>query len=268
MVVEVSSKERELDSRLHPVDPGDPYVKFTLCYPRISCDELYDRVKELTEWGVSSLVEEGKNILGFRVVGKGYSSIVTVALRDKAVGALKIRRLDSRRSSLEYEGFMLDFLNRFDIVPKPVFYSKNYVFMEYLNDCLNLSTLINGEESGVKRDFILRIIKKTIYALYVPDLYRIDHTELSRAGEHIYVCGSDVKIIDWESATIRLKPSNVSSFISYLINRTIVRNVFSSDKVKDLIPALRIYKETYSIKKLQELIKLLAEPLLQWFYQQ
>lgn len=268
MVVEIRGEKRGLDSKLHPIDLNDPYIRFTLCYPQMNCDELYNRVKELVEWGVSFLVEEGKNIFGFRVVGKGYSSIATIAIREDVKGVLKIRRLDSRRGSLEFEGFMLDFLDRFGIVPKPIFYSRDYIFMEFLSDCLALSEYINElSNSRVDYNSILRIVKKAMYTLYIPDFYRIDHTELSRAGDHIYLCGDGVRIIDWESATIRSKPSNVSSFISYLINRTLIRNLLSSNRVRDLILTLKMYKETYSIKKLQELIKLLAEPLPQRFSQ-
>lgn len=262
MASEVHSEERELDRKLHPIDPNDPYVRFVLCYPREKCSDLDDRVLELREWGVSHLVEEGKNMLGFLVVGKGYSSITTLAMRDGVRGVLKIRRLDSRRNSLELEGLMLDFLDRFGIVPRPMFYSKNYVFMEYLNDCTPLVDYLrrHGQEGFENRSIVL-VMRKILYSLYIPDFYRIDHTELNRAEDHMYLCKDNVKIIDWESATIRSRPSNVTSFVSYLLNRTVFKKALSPDRRRDLILILKTYKETYSIKKLEELVKLLAEPL-------
>lgn len=264
MVVEIHSEEREVGSKLHPVDPSDPFVKFVLCYPRTSCNELSVRVRELEDWGISHLIETGKNILGFRVAGKGYSSIATLALRDGERGFLKIRRLDSRRPSLELEGLILDYLDKYFIVPKPIFYSRNYVFMEYLEGCIPINEFI--EESSTNNAYtysLVETLRRIIYTLYIPDFHGINHSELTRPGDHVYICRDGVRIIDWESATVKSKPSNVSSFISYLINRPLFRNRLSRTGGEELLQALRMYKETYSIKKLRNVVKLLVEPLLQ-----
>ncbi|MEM1662073.1 MAG: hypothetical protein QXO78_01885 [Desulfurococcaceae archaeon] len=263
MVVEIHSEKREMDSKLHPIDPGDPYVKFILCYPKHDCEEFSSRVKELLDWGISNLVELGKNILGFRVLGKGYSSIATLAYRGCEKGFLKIRRLDSRRASLEFEGLILDFLDRFNIVPKPMFYSKNFVFMEYLDDCIPIGEFIDKSQNNIDYNSLIKTIAKTTYTLYIPDFYGINHSELSRPGDHIYICRNGVRIIDWESATIKSKPNNVSSFISYLTNRPVVRRKLSNRVLDELIHALRMYKKTYSIKKLQSVVRILVESLQQ-----
>lgn len=253
-----------MDGSLHSLNPNDSYVKFILCYPYVECIVLEDRLKLLKEYGFTHFVEKGFPFLNHRIVGKGYSSISVIGVNEHyGLGFLKIRRLDGRRSSLEKEGFFLDFLEKFGIVPRVFNYTKEFVFMSYLENCTPLEVVLSRVKDGVLgREYLFRVLSKTLYALYILDLHGIDHTELNRPFGHIYVCVDNVKIIDWESATVRDKPSNVTSFVSYILYRSSLTRSIENNVRNEVLMRVKEYKRNVSIKTLREILKLLEELLV------
>ena len=102
-----------------------------LCYPRPYPEEVERRVEELRSLDVTTLLSEGRTeIGGFHVLGKGCVSIAIKALiRDTAV-ALKVRRIDANRPSMEREVCLQRIANSVDVGPKLFTSSDNFIAMD------------------------------------------------------------------------------------------------------------------------------------------
>lgn len=92
------------------------------CYPpgRGGCGE---RIARLNELGVKSVCS---------VLGKGHASIVLLADTRWGVAAVKVRRLDSRRESLEAEARALLLGSLHGATPKPLAWNTDVIVMEPL----------------------------------------------------------------------------------------------------------------------------------------
>ncbi len=214
----VHHEETILDELLHPIDIHDEYARFVLCYPYDKCNEdlINYRIKILKKIGLEYLVETGSLISGYRILGKGYSSIVVKSYYHGKPVVLKIRRLDSRRKTLEYEGMILDYLSPLPFLPQIYFWSRDILVMEYIN-CPGIVEAIRK----ANKESVNTIIKRAFTSLYLLDLLGIDHGELNRPYNHVFLCNSGIiKIIDWESARPRAKPHNLTMFASYIFFRS------------------------------------------------
>ena len=244
-----------MDGKLHLLDPHDEYIRFTLCYPfHRGCDDriISGRLGFLSLRGVRYLIESGKDIMGFRVLGKGYSSIIVKALhRSGDVIAVKIRRLDSRRGSLELEGMVLDYLQPLHIVPRIYFWGKDVIGMEYIECESVVEYLKRMAETSLKK--FIKVLVKMFSNLYILDLFQIDHGELNRPHGHMFWCGDHLKIIDWESARYRVNPHNLTMFASYIFIRSSIVGIIDKDRV---IGILKVYKydKTRGFKLLLDLL--------------
>jgi len=269
MDIHVYTEESFLDGVLHNLDPGDDFVGFVLCFPEVSCKELADRINKLALSGFTHLIEYGGNVLGYRIIGKGYSSINVLALNKyHGVGLLKLRRLDSRRKSLELEGFVLDYLEKTGYVPRLYTFDQDFVFREYLTHC---SDYVNAFTESLSSGMVERaamMLKKLFYALYLFDRLGVDHGELARPYKHIYWCEksgvSGVKVIDWESSSFLRRPHNLTAFASFLLYRFRnyeVARAFESVR-NNVLELLKKYRDSYSASVVEEIVKLLEKQLL------
>lgn len=242
----------------------DHYVQRVLCYPMHTCILLEKRIQALLEDGFIYLVSTGRRIQNLRILGKGYSSIVTIAHHRKAgIGSLKILRIDSRRDSLEREGEFLRMIEDIGIAPRVILYRDFYLFYELLppHKCRPLIDYLDIQVVNGVLDEVKRLLHRVVDALYSLDKRRIDHTELNRPGGHIMYCDGLIKVLDWESARITPKPTNLSSFISYIIFR-----YHNADKLRRLLDIksnevilnLRIYKERYDEESYRKLINAMS----------
>jgi len=266
VVIRVHSEKALVDGVLHPLDPADDFVEFTLCFPLRKCSELHSRAEMLIESGFTHLVEYGSDIQGYRVIGKGFASINVLALnKHYGLGLLKLRRVDSRRQTLEYEGFVLDFLEKTGYVPKLYSFSREYVFREYLAECRDfVDYFVEAIENGRVEEGVIAV-RKLLYALYLLDKLGVDHGELNRPFKHVYWCGvNGVKIIDWESSSFSRKPHNLTSFVSFLLYRVRSRIVANAvEPVRErVLELLKKYKDKPALRLVVEIAKLLEKQLL------
>jgi len=254
----VYTEEAGLDGEVHRLSVEDDYTAFALCYPHPRCRELERRVEALLSDGFTSLVEYGRSILNYRVVGKGYASIAVLAWNKYyGLGLLKIRRLDSRRESFEYEGMILDYLDKTGYTPTLYLWHRDYIFMEYLHRCIGIDKALDQCIEGRDRECLKKIVKRTVRALYLFDKLGVDHGELNRPYEHILWCSGEVKVIDWESSRLRSKCHNLTSFISYLVYRYRFRREameLLGIELEEVIHTLRLYKKSPSIKYVLQLL--------------
>lgn len=251
----------ELDGEVHFLKQLDNYVQRILCYPQSTCHQLEARARRLIEDGFTYFLSTGTSIQNLRVLGKGYSSIVTVAYNERiGIGSLKLLRIDSRRDNLLREAEFMKLVEDMRIAPRVLLYRDFYVFYELLppHRCQPFIFHIDHQVRGAKLDELKRSLHSVLWKLFMLDMRRIDHTELNRPGGHILYCDGEIKIIDWESARRSPRPTNLSSFVSFLLFR-----YHYAERLRELLglePAnilanLRIYKERYDEDSYGKLIE-------------
>ncbi len=233
--------------RFFPVDrlTEEPYSAI-LRFPKATKAQLKSRIKELKKLGVQGVSFEGPMAIGKQnVLGKGYTGVVVLAKIGSKKVALKIRRTDSPRISMENEAMLLQAANSVGAGPKLIRSSKNFIAMEYLDGKKIFDWVrdLEGRGSAAK---LKQVIRKVLSDCYKLDMAGLDHGELSNITKHVIV-GKSVTVIDFESSSLERKVSNVTSVTQAIFIGSglakIVRQIYSVPSKQKLIPALRQYKE-------------------------
>lgn len=217
---------------------------FLLSYPRYDEETIENRVHELRGLGVESLELVGRHMIdGVPIQGKGHVGVVVAAWFDDGRVALKIRRVDADRDSLEGEGEHLVLANGVSVGPKFLGVSENFLLMElvegeYLVDWVGgLGPSDEARLRGVLRGVLDRARRL--------DVVGLDHGELSRASKHIIVAGGVPRIVDFESASTGRRCRNVTSVTQFLFRSMEMggwmRGVPRLQEGGELLEALRMY---------------------------
>jgi putative serine/threonine protein kinase len=221
----------------------EPYASI-ICYPKPSKAELKKRLEELQRLGVETLEFSGeKQALNTPILGKGCVGIVTIAYRNGEKVALKIRRVDADRSRMRQEAKMLKKANLVHVGPRLLGVSKNFLLMQFIDGDLLPKWLRKRRGKALVR----KVLREVLEQCWRLDIAGLDHGELSHAPKHIIIDKSDVPfIVDFETASLNRKPSNVTSicqflFISGLVAKKVAEKIGGKDK-KAIIEVLRLYK--------------------------
>jgi putative serine/threonine protein kinase len=234
----------------------EPYSS-VLGYPKCPKDELESRVRELESIGVKGIIFEGSSMIGkLNLLGKGCVSIVVKAVLDDKTVALKIRRLDADRESMEREAGFLKIANRVDVGPQLFAKSKNFLAIGLADGMKMIDWIKQDLDARQVRYIALRILEQC----FKLDTIGLDHGELSNMNKHVIV-GKDITIIDFESASTKRRVSNVTAaaqciFIGSEIARK-VKSVLKMDSTDEIIQALKKYKHDVSKENLESLFDLL-----------
>jgi len=229
-----------------------------LCYPRCEQEELERRLKELEKLGVQALEFTGeKSIFDVSVRGKGCVGVVIVAYTNLGRAALKIRRVDADRKEMFHEGEMLEIANAVDVGPKLLETSENFLLMELVEGTHFPEWLesLEGIEVQSRVSFVLKNILEQCYRL---DETGLDHGELSNAPKHIIVDAEDVPhLIDFETASINRRVSNVTSVCQYLFLGSKIGDKVKEKRgkvdEKELVKVLRTYKRERTRKNFEKI---------------
>jgi putative serine/threonine protein kinase len=220
----------------------EPYAS-VMCYPKATKTELKKRLKELQKLGITAVEFAGeKQVLNMHVLGKGCVGIVTIACKNNEKVALKIRRTDADRASMLREAKFLKKANSVDIGPKLLDASKNLLIMQFVKG----EFLPEWFEKRVSEKRTKRVLGDVLEQCWRLDLAGLDHGELSHAPKHIIITNKDkVFIVDFETASLNRRPSNVTSICHFLFisesARKVAEKLGDRDK-KAIIDALRRYK--------------------------
>jgi putative serine/threonine protein kinase len=219
-----------------------------ICYPRYDAEEIKRRVEELERLGVKAIELKGeKKAFNLPVLGKGCVGIVVAAQTEKGKVALKIRRLDADRAGMQREAEMLKKANSVDVGPRLIAVTENFLVMEFIEGMLLPKWIESLRGRGAKAR-IRRVLQSILEQCWRLDEAGLDHGELSRAPKHVIVDADDnPRILDFETASVARKVSNVTSMCQFLfigsqIAKTIKRK-FGKVNQKELVRTLRSYKQ-------------------------
>ncbi len=232
-----------------------------ICYPRPTPECVGRRVNLLREAGVRTVVSEGRySIKGFKVLGRGHAAVVLKAvLKAGEAVAVKILRTDSKRDSLLTECKLMS--RAWPVAPAVIRCFDDLIVME----------LIEGVELGEAVDHILGrrsclnvpyLIAKVLGAARYLDLKKVDHRELSLPRKHVILCRDAVRIIDYESAMLKERPSNVCRLTSWLMMRAGLWRECCGDPraaLEVLRPALRRYRRLCGDEEFKNIISLMIK---------
>ncbi|MEM2971148.1 MAG: serine/threonine protein kinase [Candidatus Bathyarchaeia archaeon] len=215
-----------------------------ICYPKPTKTELKKRLRELRKLGVKAIEFTGeRTAFNMPVLGKGCVGIVVIAYLNGGKAALKIRRVDADRAEMEREAEMLRKANSVNVGPKLLAVSPNFLLMQLIDGELLPKWLEKHKEKTMIKP-VLRCVLEQCYCL---DCVGLDHGELSHAPKHIIVNRKNVPfIVDFETASLIRRPSNVTAicqflFISGAVAEKVSERLGEKDK-KVIIEALRCYK--------------------------
>jgi len=231
-----------------------------LCYPRFEQEELEKRLKELERLGVQALEFTGeKNVFDVPVLGKGCVGIVVVAYPNSGRAALKIRRVDADRKGMFHEGEMLKRANTINVGPKLLDISENFLLMELIEGTHFPEWIESLGERGAQSRVRL-VLKDILEQCYRLDDAGLDHGELSNAPKHILVDADDHPfLVDFETASINRRVSNVTSVCQYLFLGSQVaakvKEKLGKVDEKQLIQKLRNYKRERTRENFEKLVE-------------
>lgn len=229
-----------------------------ICYPECADEEKENRVLELRRLGIDSIRFRGqKRVQGIPVLGKGCVGLVVVAFRGQESVALKIRRTDADRSTMQHEARMLRIANEVNVGPRLLEASNNFLLMEYIEGFL-LPEWLRSIAGGETRLLSL-VLRPALEQAWRLDTTGLDHGELSNASKHIIVSkDSEPCLVDFETASISRRVSNVTSLCQYFfvggqVSHTIrMRLTFD---LEELIQALRTYKVMRSRRNFEAILR-------------
>jgi len=230
-----------------------------LCYPRCKQEELDRRLKELEKLKVKALEFTGKKrIHEIPVLGKGCVGIVVIAHTNLGRAALKIRRLDADRKGMFHEAEMLRRANAVKVGPRLFDVSDNFLLMEFIKG-VHFPKWIESVRENDGRSRVRRIFREVLEQCYRLDEVGLDHGELSNAPKHIIVGVNDFPcLVDFETASIIRKVSNVTSICQYLFFKSQaaekVKKTLKVDE-KELIKILRTYKRQHTRVNFEEILE-------------
>jgi putative serine/threonine protein kinase len=214
-------------------------------------------LKELQSLKVTSILLGGRTQIGkFSIAGKGCVSLVVRAeVENGRTCALKIRRADANRGTMDNEVQLHRIANSAGIGPKLIDHSTNFIVMEFAEGLSIIDWVKNQLDPLVAKNVIINILEQC----YLLDKAHIDHGELSCIDHHVIVSESNnLNIIDFESSSIQRKPCNVTAaaqslFLSGMISKRI-RETQGLESRERIIQSLKDYKWDQTKEKFDAII--------------
>ena len=236
----VSFLDEELDIR-------SPRLIPIISYPHFLESEYKDRIIEMESLGITSIILGGKTIVnGAHIAGKGCVGIVVKAKAGSKLCALKIRRTDADRKTMDNEVRFHKIANSTCIGPNLEGHTKNLIAMELVTGQSIIDWVVGNKATKSKMCSLAAAILEQCFSL---DEAGLDHGELSRLTRHVIVSDKPY-IIDFESASTTRKTCNVTaaaqSLLLYGIIANKVKKILGNTDKEKVIQALRTYKQLHT----------------------
>jgi len=227
----------------------EPYA-LLIAYPRPEEALVQRRIAELARLGITHLEVGGRKKLpnGLEVLGKGHVGVVVAARTASGLRvALKVRRVDADRASLDHEARMLTLANSVGVGPRLLAHTADFMVMEFIEG----PHLPDWLSTGPDRSDVVLVLRKLLEKCRRLDEIGLDHGELSRAHSHVLMeprgrtRPPEPRLVDFESASDKRRPANLTSMCQYLfiggLAPLVARCLGQPDK-EAIIKALRAYK--------------------------
>ena len=231
-----------------------------LTYPNMNPEEAKARIVELSRIGISALRFRGvTQIGGIPVLGKGCVGVVTQARLEGKLVALKIRRLDADRPSMNDEARLLRLANSVDVGPRLISATKNFLVMELFQ---GIPLFRWAERSRVGEKVVRKLVKRVLTCCFMLDAIGLDHGELSHAPRNVLVNRFGLPcIVDFESASTARRVANVTSLLQYFLFGRVSKTLHASQVFpnrRNIVKALGEYKHESSVENLQRVLSALG----------
>jgi len=207
-----------------------------LCYPGIELESFENRKEQLFKLGVTELVLEGQSKVGkFGVVGKGCVSIVVKARIDNLNEdvALKMRRTDANRPSMDRDFELQSYANSFGVGPRAYGATRDLFAMEFV-DSIKIGNWFRSIRTRTPKRVLRPVIRSMLEQCFLLDSKGLDHGELSNPSKHILIRNDSAVprtvVIDYESASRNRKPSNLTAVGAFLFLSN-----FQSEKLRKIL---------------------------------
>jgi putative serine/threonine protein kinase len=231
-----------------------------LTYPRTDQEEGVARLAELSRMGVSALCFVGvTQIGGIPVLGKGCVGVVTKARLGGELVALKIRRIDADRPSMDDEARLLRLANSVNVGPRLISATNDFLAMGLIQ---GIPLFRWAERSGASRRVVRQVITSLLKCCFMLDSIGLDHGELSHAPRNVLVDRSGRPwIVDFESASTARRVANVTSLLQYFLFGRVSKALQASrifPERRRIIKALGEYKHEGSVESYQRILAALG----------
>jgi putative serine/threonine protein kinase len=241
-----------------------PYLN-VLTYPRPNLRIVKGRITQLKALGVDSVIFEGRTRVGrLGLLGIGTVGLVVKVETRGVVCALKIRRTDANRESMDLEHRLTRMANKVGVGPKVVGATRDFLLMEWVqgeqvDDWL---TKIRGAGSRAR---LRNLIHSILNQCRKMDILNLDHGQLSNLRKHVLIAEDRPTIIDFESASLNRKSKNVTTAAQYLLVGGMVskrvRRMLGIKKVEPVLKTLTRYKREMSDESYASLLHTFGIPL-------
>jgi len=194
----------------------------------------------------------------FSILGKGgVGVVVRVEAKDKKTYALKIRRIDANRKSMEREVRLHKIANSVGVGPNIYANSENFILMDFI-DGWNIIRWLN--QQNINNEQVRKVAISTLEQCYNLDMANLDHGELSCLDHHVLVSKSIyAHIVDFESSSIDRRTCNVTAAANSLllkgpVSKHVNKNIHFAEQEK-IIRLLRIYKSNHTRASFDKIIE-------------
>ncbi|MBI2649009.1 MAG: hypothetical protein HYW93_05090 [Thaumarchaeota archaeon] len=222
-----------------------PYLNI-LTYPGPDLRSAKSRIKQLQKLGVEGVIFEGKTKVGrLGLVGLGTVGVVVKSVTKDGIFALKIRRRDANRESMDNEVRLMKMANSVGVGPRLLRHARDFIIMQHIRgEGIDewLSELRGRGSAGRARELVHRLLNQCRKL----DLINLDHGQLSDLRKHVVISDDSPCIIDFESASTNRAVRNVTTAAQYLFIGGKVsarlKRVFGIRDGREILEALRRYK--------------------------
>jgi putative serine/threonine protein kinase len=241
-----------------------PYLN-VLTYPKPNLRVAKRRIAELKALGVNKVIFEGRTRIGrLGLLGIGTVGLVVKVETGGVVRALKIRRTDANRESMDSEHGLTLMANKVGVGPLVVSATRDFLLMEWVRGEQVDDWLAKVQGAGARaklRDLIHSILNQCRKM----DILNLDHGQLSNLRKHVLIDEDRPTIIDFESASLHRKSKNVTTAAQYLLVggkvSKKVRTILGMKKVDPVLKALSLYKREMSDESYASLLHTFGIPL-------
>jgi putative serine/threonine protein kinase len=231
-----------------------------LTYPISNRAEAEARIRELSAIGITAVRFRGPTLIdGIPILGKGCVGVVTQAILDGFPVALKIRRIDADRASMNGEGRLLRLANSVGVGPRLLVATGNFLAMQLFDGM----PLFRWAESSNARSNarVKQVLKHLLVSCSRLDAIGLDHGELSHAPKNVLVSQAGKPcIVDFESASTVRRVGNVTSLLQYFLFGKISTKIRASKifpQKRTVLKTLTRYKREPSVESFQDILKAL-----------